>query len=444
MSIEGEGAVLAGVEGQGWYPRAGDEHDAIEEALAAVLAGRGLRSVYQPIVHLESGETVAYEALARGPVGSPLELPGGLFAAARGAGRLGEVDWACRAAGLAGALEANLECPVFVNVEPEALGTPRPSRHDALFERARRDLTVVIEFTERDLTARPSDLLDALDRVRDRGWRVAIDDVGADASSLALMPLMRPDVIKLDLRLVQWQPGRDLAEIIAAVSAQAERTGALVLAEGIETEEHLATARALGATLGQGWWFARPGPLPEARVPGAIGFPPGQVPTSGASPFEVVRGAVPTRVADKRLLLSLSTNLERHARGLGMGGLVLSTFQAQQRFTPPTGLRYERLAADAALIAAFGVGMDGEPAPGVRGSGIEDGDGLSGEWSVVVLGPHFAAALVAYDLGDDGPDLERRFEFAVTHDRELVIDAAATLMRRVAPASEAFAVAAPA
>ncbi len=74
------------------------------------------------------------------------------------------------------------------------------------------------------------------------------------------MPLLRPDVIKLDLRLVQRQPDAEIAEIVNAVNTQAERTGAIVLAEGIETDEHLATARALGATLGQGWLFGRPGP----------------------------------------------------------------------------------------------------------------------------------------------------------------------------------------
>ena len=78
--------------------------------------------------------------------------------------------------------------------------------------------------------------------------------------SLAFLPLLRPDVVKLDLRLVQERPGPAIAEIMNAVNAHAERTGAVVLAEGIETEEHLVMARALGATLGQGWLFGRPGP----------------------------------------------------------------------------------------------------------------------------------------------------------------------------------------
>ena len=80
--------------------------------------------------------------------------------------------------------------------------------------------------------------------------------MGADTRSLALMPVLRPDVIKLDLRLVQEHPTPEIAAIAGAVGAQAERSGAVVLAEGIETAEQAHYARALGATLGQGYFLA--------------------------------------------------------------------------------------------------------------------------------------------------------------------------------------------
>jgi hypothetical protein len=48
-----------------------------------------------------------------------------------------------------------------------------------------------------------------------------------------------------------------------------------------------------------------------------------------------------------------------------------------------------------------------------------------------VIGPHFAGAFVARDLGDDGPDRDRRFDFFVTYERELVVAAARTLMARI-------------
>ena len=57
---------------------------------------------------------------------------------------------------------------------------------------------------------------------------------------------------------------------------------------------------------------------------------------------------------------------------------------------------------------------------------------LRGEWNVIVLDAHFAAAFTARDLGDGGDDDERRFDFCMTYDRELVIAAARTLMERIA------------
>ena len=222
-------------------------------SIAEVLTAGAVRSVFQPIVDLDSGRVVAYEALARGPQG-PLARPDALFAAARCDRRLAELDAACRTAAFSGAVEQGLLAPLtlFVNVEPEVLDTAPLDDLLAIAQAAPGQLQVVLEITEPALAVRPADLLRTVERVRALGWGVALDDVGADVLSLAFMPLLRPDVVKLDLRLVQDRPGPQVAEIMNAVNAYAERSGALILAEGIETEQHLLTARALGARLGQG------------------------------------------------------------------------------------------------------------------------------------------------------------------------------------------------
>lgn len=230
-------------------------------SLASVLRRDAVRPAFQPIVDLDSGMTVGYEALARGPEDSPLARPEALFDAARAGDLVAELDWTCRATALGAAIDAGLpsSATLFVNAEPEALDAPCPARHRGVYERARRELRTVIEITERALTARPAELLRGVAAARGFGWGVALDDIGADRRSLALMPLLRPDVLKLDVRLVQERPDREAAEVVGAVGAQAERTGATVLAEGIETEDHLKIAKSLGATLGQGWHFGRSG-----------------------------------------------------------------------------------------------------------------------------------------------------------------------------------------
>jgi DICT domain-containing protein len=73
------------------------------------------------------------------------------------------------------------------------------------------------------------------------------------------------------------------------------------------------------------------------------------------------------------------------------------------------------------------------PVAGVRGADLAADDPLRREWDLVVIGPRFAAALVARDRNDHGPDADRRFDFVITHDRDLVIRAAEPLLRRLVP-----------
>lgn len=199
--------------------------------LEQVLAGELVRSVYQPIVDLDSGAVVAYEALARGPAGA-LEGPDHLFAAAREAGRLAELDEQCRRAAVRGALAQGILDPLtlFVNVEPEVLDAAPLDEPVRFAAESPGQLRVVLEITERALATRPADLLATVERLRSAGWKVALDDVGADDMSLAFMPLLRPEVVKLDLRLVQERPGPAVAQIMNAVNAHAERSGAVILA----------------------------------------------------------------------------------------------------------------------------------------------------------------------------------------------------------------------
>ena len=398
-----------------------------------------MRSVFQPIVDLDAGRVVAYEALARGPAGSPLESPQALFAAARTQGRLVELDWQCRVSALRAARAGGLAEPLtlFVNAEPHALGAAPPAELDDLVQQMGSVLPLMLEVTERDLTARPAQLLAGVAAARAQGWSIAVDDVGAQDASLALMPFLRPDVIKLDVRLVQQRTTLAVAEIVSAVRAQAERTGALVLAEGIETAEHEALAVALGATYGQGFRYGQPLPLDEQPRPalGALPRPARSAsPPVPVSPWSLVASWPQVRQAPKSLLVAMARNLERQALSLGPSGVLLATFQHTEHFTPTTAHRYAALAEHSALVAALGQDMADEPAAGVRGSTLAAEDPLRHEWDVLVVGPHFAGALLSRDLGDQGPDADRRFEYCITHDRDLVLAAGAAVLGRISTA----------
>lgn len=390
-----------------------------------------LFAAYQPIVDLVDGSVVAFEALARWR--DPDLVPDVVFPAAQRAGRLAQLDWSCRIAAVRGALEARLAPgqTLFINVEPATLGANVPADAIPVLARAGAELRIMIELTERSLLRNPSGVLRVVAWAREQGWGIALDDVGAEPDSLTILPFVAPDVIKLDISLIQEQPDREQGRIMAAVLAHAEATGGTILAEGIETPVHLEQALALGATLGQGWYFGRPGPLPKsgARVqPIALSTPV----LHATTPFSLVAHSDRRRVARKSVLLGMSHHLE----SLGTKDndlVVLAGFQSADRFTPATKRRYTMLGAQCSLVGALGLGMAEVPAPGVRGASLAADDELIGEWTVVVVGPHYAGALIAKDCGDDGPDRDRRFEFVVTHDRALVVDAARSLLARLVP-----------
>ena len=230
----------------------GHESDAL---FLRVLAEGLISTRFQAVVELRSGEAVAYEALSRGPADTLFHNPAALFDRAHELGRVSDLDVACWRSSVRTATEQGFTAPnsLFVNVEPGSL------RHAELGDAPHPPAPSVLEVTERALMDDPSGLFYAIDRARALGYRIALDDLGADPASLALLPLLRPDVIKLDMALIREQPDQDAARVMSAVAAHAERTGAVVLAEGIETEEHRVTALALGATYGQGWLFGQIG-----------------------------------------------------------------------------------------------------------------------------------------------------------------------------------------
>jgi EAL domain-containing protein (putative c-di-GMP-specific phosphodiesterase class I) len=409
-------------------------------AIAELLAIGGARAVYQPVVRLPERRVVAYEALARGPVGSPLESPAAMFAAAGAEGRVAELDWACRMAAMGGALDGRLDpsTALLVNVEPDVLDADVPAGNAPLLRRAEDGLTLIAEITERRLADRPAELLRSVAALRRRGWGFALDDVGADWRSVALMPFLRPDLVKLDMRLVQEPFGAEAAAVVRAVRAYADASGAEVLAEGIETEEHEARALSWGATLGQGWLYGRPEPLPAVPVTGADAreLVTHFAPVGTRTPAQVAeRAGARFGVAPKGALLAHSIAMEQRAQFDPDPVVVLGTFQSARHFTTATARRYARLAERSAFVGAFGVGLSDAPAAGVRGASLSANEELAGEWNVVVVGPHHAAALIARDLGDGGPDLERRYAHTLVEDRDLVLRAARALMLRIVGAA---------
>jgi EAL domain-containing protein (putative c-di-GMP-specific phosphodiesterase class I) len=226
-----------------------------------VLAEAEFWSVYQPIVSLADRSVVAHEALLRGVVDNREVGGGDLFFVAEQAGWLHRLDRIGRESAIAGAVPWLGDDDLFVNFNPTSIFRPQvclASTERVVHDTGINPEQLVFEVVESHAIADRGHLVSILDHYRSLGWRVALDDVGAGRSSLSLLAAVRPEVVKLDKSLVQELPDDGARTVLKAVTDLAHQLGAVVVAEGIETERLADEVTALGADLGQGWLFGRP------------------------------------------------------------------------------------------------------------------------------------------------------------------------------------------
>jgi len=233
------------------------DHEACIARIAGVLQAEAIVPVFQPVVSLAGGRTIAYEALARFP-GDPGHTPDRWFADAW------QVDLgvplellAVRAA--IGALPLlPADAALSVNVSPETVATP--AFRDALGTEAYRVIAEITEHRRLD----EADFARRLAPLRAAGGRVAIDDFGAGHASLSQVLAVSPDWIKLDMTLTRQLDESPLARALAsALVSFAAEVGVGVIAEGVEHAAQISTLEALGIRYAQGYWFGRPQPAAE-------------------------------------------------------------------------------------------------------------------------------------------------------------------------------------
>jgi diguanylate cyclase (GGDEF)-like protein len=248
-------------------------------ALRSLLDEPRLDIAYQPILRLRDREILGVEALARPWDGYGFDGPADAFAVAEKIGRAHELDSLCRSAALARAGDLPDGALLFINVHPQTLD------HDALdgdhLLRAVADAglepsRIVLEVTERSQARLPRVVAGAA-RLRALGFRVALDDVGSGNAGLETLRQLPVDFVKIDRSIVVGATTDVSAQaVLVAIVAYAHRTGALVIAEGIETEailgfvrhaHELDAMRDLSIEGGQGYLLGRPAPSRELAAP---------------------------------------------------------------------------------------------------------------------------------------------------------------------------------
>jgi EAL domain-containing protein (putative c-di-GMP-specific phosphodiesterase class I) len=212
---------------------------------------------YQPIVHASTGSLFGYEALLRSD-DPELSSPGAFLDAAEKLGRLHDVGRAVRRKSLEPMHGAPLDALLFINLHPYELNDPTlTSPSAALIAMAPR---VVLEITERASLEAIDDLPSRVDRLRELGFRLAIDDLGAGYSGLTSFARLEPEFVKLDLSLVRDVHKNPIKrKLVRSMTVLCKDMGIAVVAEGIEVVEERDTIVELGCDLLQGYLFAKPG-----------------------------------------------------------------------------------------------------------------------------------------------------------------------------------------
>ncbi len=236
------------------------------DAIENVLLTGAFEIALQPIMRLQDQQTAGYEALCRFSP-QPYRAPNLWFDDAAKVGLQVALELHVIEVALAILPALKETCYLAVNTSPATLATGLVSPLVAAAGGAR----VVVEITEHAAVDDLDALLMEIDRLRDLGARIAVDDAGAGYSGLQQIIRLRPDVIKLDMSLTQ-NVDKDLARrsLATAMVQFAHDTNARVVAEGIETEAEMRTLKSLGVELGQGYHLGRPAlasvMLPEMRL----------------------------------------------------------------------------------------------------------------------------------------------------------------------------------
>jgi EAL domain-containing protein (putative c-di-GMP-specific phosphodiesterase class I) len=227
----------------------------LRRAIESVISSDALTTVFQPIVDLATREVRGWEALSR-IHSEPMKSVDAWFADASAAGLGIQLECFAISAAIqkfdfaAGAyLSLNASPTTIVSGELAGIFAGYPQNQ------------IVLEVTEHARVASYPDLLDALEVLKKRGIRLAIDDAGAGYAGLRHILLLRPEIIKLDIVLTRDIDNDPIRRALgAALVAFAHELGAEIVAEGIETQPEYDSLLELGIGLGQGYHIAKPAP----------------------------------------------------------------------------------------------------------------------------------------------------------------------------------------
>jgi EAL domain-containing protein (putative c-di-GMP-specific phosphodiesterase class I) len=234
----------------------------MSDELRRIIASNNLRSVFQPIVSLQTGDVIGYEALTRGPVDSKYINPEILFEEAKTHDLLWDLEILCRSNAIKTFSSHNSDKLLFVNVDPAVLKDEhfiKGFTKDILTEHNISPLSLIFEITEKTSIDNYKIFNEVIDYYKSQGYKIAIDDVGTGYSGLTTIANTRPNYIKMDMSLITNVTRDNFKKaIIKSFVEFANTTNTKIIAEGIEDVCDLYTLIEIGVHYGQGYLINRP------------------------------------------------------------------------------------------------------------------------------------------------------------------------------------------
>ncbi|RKT10710.1 EAL domain-containing protein (putative c-di-GMP-specific phosphodiesterase class I) [Paraburkholderia sp. RAU2J] len=229
------------------------EHEEKMARIQGVLRGDEPSIVYQPIYSLAPRRMVGLECLSRFS-STPARAPSQWFADAVEIGMAVPLELKAIRKALA-EMSVGRDFYLAVNASPETILS---GELEAVFADVETD-RIVLEITESACVSNYEKLIQALEPLRSRSVRIAVDDVGAGFANMQHIINLHPEFIKLDSSLIRGiDTDARRRALVAAMVSFATETGSQIVAEGVETAEELDVLKSLGVTSAQGYFLARP------------------------------------------------------------------------------------------------------------------------------------------------------------------------------------------
>lgn len=236
-----------------------------------IVCDRKITSVFQPIVDLENGAIMAWEALSRGPRNSHFHSPAVLFDFAEEVEQVFPLEKACCESAIHRLGTIGPDQKLFLNIHPRTIVDPSFSPGETVRLLALSGLSpedVVLEVTERHSVRDFALFHRTLDHYRSQGFQVAVDDVGTGYSGLWSIAEIRPDFLKVDMSLVSEVDRNPVKRaLLETLVTFAENIGCRIIAEGIENEGELTSLMRMGVHYGHVFFLARPSILKPGLTP---------------------------------------------------------------------------------------------------------------------------------------------------------------------------------